>query len=602
MAFDGFVISNLTYELSELLTEGGIQKIAQPEKDELLLTIKNNRTNYRLLISAGASLPLIYLTENNKPSPATAPGFCMLLRKHLNGARIVSIKQLGMERVIEIELENLNELGDLSSKYLMIECMGKHSNIIFLNHEKEIIDSIKHISSMVSSVREVLPGKPYFIPNTMDKKDPLSLTKKMFIEEVLGRPLSTSKSIYSTLIGFSPLMATELAYRCHIDGDLPTATLSSEQKESLADAFMSIMLDVKEHRFTPCIVFDGTIPKEFSSFVLKIYEQLEQRTYSSISNVLEQYYAEKNIISRIRVKSADLRKHVTTLLERNRKKLDLQQKQMKDTEKRNKYKVFGELINTYGYQLGEEDTKLTCINYYDNEEVTIPVDPTLTSSENANRYFNRYNKSKRTFLALTIQLAEVREEISHLESILNALEIARKEEDLVFIKEELIQSGYMKRKTGKGKRESKVRSHGKKTPKSKPLHFISSDGYDIYVGKNNFQNDELTFKFANGGDWWFHAKEMAGSHVIVKSKNNEEEPPIRTFEEAGALAGYFSKGRGSEKVEIDYTIKKNVKKPNGSKPGYVVYYTNYSLIVSPSITNIKLVSIEDQVFLERSYL
>lgn len=594
MAFDGFVISNLTYELSQYLTDGRVQKIAQPEKDELLLTIKNNRTNYRLVISAGASLPLVYLTENNKTSPLTAPNFCMLLRKHLNGAKILSITQPGFERIIEIEMENLNELGDLTTKYLVIECMGKHSNIIFLDHTRTIIDSIKHVSSLVSSIREVLPGKSYFVPNTQEKINPLTLSSRDFIERVLCKPLSVTKAIYMTLTGFSPLVANELAYSCRIDGDSACASLTEEEKSALGQNFTSLIKQVQQHKFSPSIMFNGSIPHEFSSIPIHVFESMQIKEYNSISRVIENYYGEKDVISRIRQKSVDLRKTITIILERDRKKLALQEKQLNDTKKREKYKIYGELIQTYGYQLTPEDNQLTCTNFYDEKEITIPIDSSLTPMENATKYFNRYNKLKRTFEALSIQIQEVQNDINHLESVLTSLDFARREEDLAYIKEELAENGYL--------RKGSLRSKGKKfrIPKSNPLHFISSDGYDIYVGKNNFQNEELTFKFATGGDWWFHAKNMAGSHVIVKC--NGEEPPIRTFEEAGSLAAYFSKGRGAEKVEIDYTMKKHVKKPNGGKPGFVIYHTNYSLIASSDISGITCASKEDMIFLERSYV
>ena len=282
---------------------------------------------------------------------------------------------------------------------------------------------------------------------------------------------------------------------------------------------------------------------------------------------------------RIRQKSPDLRRIVQTALERNRKKFDLQAKQMKDTEKMEKYKVYGELINTYGYNLESGCKSFQALNYYTNEEITIPLDPTMTPQENAKKYFDRYNKLKRTAQALEEQLQDTKEEIQHLESISTALDIALLESDLSQIKEELQEYGYIKKHfTGKKKALAK----------SKPLHYVSSDGYDIYVGKNNYQNEELTFKFATGNDWWFHAKKMAGSHVIVKSKN--EELPDRTFEEAGRLAAYYSSGRTAPKVEIDYIQKKHVKKPNGSKPGFVVYYTNYSLMIEPDISGLKLLS------------
>ena len=593
MAFDGFSISSLVYELSQTLTGGGVQKIAQPEKDALLLTVKNNKIAHKLMISAGASLPLVYLTQENKISPVTAPNFCMLLRKHLNGARILSITQLGLERVIQIELQNLNEMGDETAKYLMVELMGKHSNIIFLNENRMIIDSIKHVSSLMSSVREVLPGKEYFVPNTKDKLDPFTIDNyRTFCDIYVNKPTSIIKATYSSLTGFSSCMAAEMASQADLDGDLSCAALTDDMMQRLFHEFQNIINLVNMNQYQPTIYFDKNEPKEFSPFSLSIYHDMEHRTYESMSQVLETYYGERDVISRIRQKSVDLRKIVTTLLERNRKKLFLQEKQMKDTEKRDKFKIYGELLHTYGYQIETGDKSIICTNYYNDEEVTIPLDSTLTAAENATKYFNKYNKLKRTFEALTVQIKDTKDEIEHLESILNSLDIARYEEDLVTIKEELAMSGYIKSKT-KGKKQRKVK-------KSKPLHFRSSDGFDIYVGKNNFQNDELTFKFAEGGDWWFHAKGMAGSHVIVQCHGIE--PPIRTFEEAASLAAYFSKGRGTDKLEIDYTIKKNVKKPNGSKPGFVVYYTNYSILVSSSISQIELISKEDRAFLERSYL
>ena len=293
--------------------------------------------------------------------------------------------------------------------------------------------------------------------------------------------------------------------------------------------------------------------------------------------MLSTYYATKNTLTRIRQKSADLRHVVQTALERNRKKYDLQAKQLKDTQNREKYKVYGELINTYGYNLVPGSKNLTALNYYTGQEITIPLDPTMTPQENSQKYFAKYNKQKRTFEALSDLIQETADDIQYLESISNALDIALSEADLAQIKEELIQSGYVRRKFTK----KKVKLT------SKPLHYISSDGYHMYVGKNNLQNDELTFSFATGNDWWFHAKGAPGSHVIVKS--NGEELPDRTFEEAGRLAAYYSKNRGSDKVEIDYVEKKHVKKPNGAKPGFVVYYTNYSLMIDSEISTIKAV-------------
>ena len=576
MAFDGITIANIVHDLNQTILGGKINKIAQPENDELILTIKNNRTQYRLFLSASASLPLIYLTGNNKPGPLTAPNFCMLLRKHIGSGKIISITQPGMERVIRFEIEHLNEMGDLCTKYLIVEIMGKHSNIIFTNDNEQIIDSIKHVSAHMSSVREVLPGRPYFIPATQAKADPFELTADILCEQILNKPAPTAKAIYTSVTGISPLIAEEICYRAGIDGGVPTDGLSSLEKLHLAHTFLRIMEDIRQGMFEPNIIYKGKEPVEFASLKLTQYQDLSVTEFSSISELLETYYAEKNIVTKIRQKSVDLRKIVQTSLERNVKKYQLQQKQMKDTEKKDKYRIWGELINTYGYGLEPGIKSFEALNYYTNETVNIPLDPTLTPQENAKKYFDKYSKLKRTADALEKLLQETDSEIRHLESIAASLDIAVSEDDLIQIKEELTEYGYIRRKYTSGKKVKIT---------SKPFHYISSDGFHIYVGKNNYQNEELSFKFASGNDWWFHAKGQPGSHVIVKT--NGEELPDRTFEEAGRLAGYYSKGRQAPKVEIDYTLKKNLRKPTGGKPGFVVYYTNYSLLIEPDITGIQ---------------
>lgn len=578
MALDGIVISAMTKELSDRLCGGRISKIAQPEADELLLTIKNEKKQYRLLISAGASLPLIYLTENNKPSPMTAPNFCMLLRKHINGGKILRIFQPGLERIIHFEIEHLNELGDLCRKTLIVEIMGKHSNIIFCNDTGMIIDSIKHISAQVSSVREVLPGRTYFIPETQHKLNPLDITLEAFCEAISSKPMALSKALYTSLTGISPLIAEELCHRASLESAQSANSFSENEMLHLYRQFTLMMESVKEQDFVPNIVSEDGVPLDFSVLTLTQYQDMQTTVCSSVSEVLENYYAAKNTITRIRQKSVDLRRIVQTALERNIKKYDLQLKQLKDTEKRDKYRIYGELINTYGYGLEEGAKKLTALNYYTNEEVTIPLDEHKTAQENAQKYFDKYNKLKRTYEALTDLITETKSEIEHLESISTSLDIALSEEDLVQIKEELTEYGYIKRHYT----EKKVKIT------SRPFHYQSSDGYDIYVGKNNFQNEELTFKIATGNDWWFHAKNCPGSHVIVKANN--EELPDSTFEEAARLAAFYSRNRGADKIEIDYIQKKQIKKVAGAKPGFVIYHTNYSMIIDSDISHIKQLS------------
>lgn len=574
MAFDGIVIANLVRDMKEKLEGGKINKIAQPEKDELLFTVKNNRETLRLLVSASASLPLVYFTETNKQSPLTAPNFCMLLRKHIGTGRIIEVSQPGLERIIQLKIEHLDEMGDLCRKLVIVELMGKHSNIIFCKEDGTILDSIKHISAQVSSVREVLPGRPYFIPQTVEKADPLSIDEDTFQTLIHGTPAPIQKALYLKLTGISPMIGEELCHLASIDPDHSANELSQAELVHLYRTFHYMMEDVKNGRFQPVIIYHRGVPTEFSSLPLTCFDggDYEAKPIASISELLESYYAEKNVITRIRQKSVDLRRIVQTALERNYKKYDLQLKQLKDTEKRDKYKVYGELLNTYGYELAGGEKELKCLNYYTNEEIRIPLDPQLTARENSQKNFDKYNKLKRTFEALTELTEETRREIEHLESISAAMDIALKEEDLVQIKEELMEYGYIKK-----------RNLGSKKPKitSRPFHYLSSDGFHIYVGKNNYQNEELTFKVANGNDWWFHAKGIPGSHVIVKTEGKEL--PDRTFEEAGALAAYYSKGRQNEKVEIDYIQRKHVKKAAGGAPGFVIYHTNYSLIAVPGI-------------------
>ncbi|MDF2952586.1 MAG: Fibronectin-binding domain protein, partial [Anaerocolumna sp.] len=383
MALDGLVISNVVFELKNKLVDGRISKISQPEKDELVLTIKNNKENYKLFLSAGASLPLIYLTEESKQNPMNAPGFCMLLRKHLNSARILDITQPGLERIIQIKIEHLNELGDLCIKNLIIELMGKHSNIIFCDDHKA---------------------------------DPFHLSYEEFKEQILQKPLALGKAIYTSITGISPLMANEICYRASLDSEASTSSLTELEGLHLYKNFDRLMDDIRDHIYVPNIVFENETPVEFSCLPLTCYEELEVKNYHSISTVLETFYAAKNTVTRIRQKSVDLRKIVANAIERNTKKYELQLKQLKDTEKKDKYKVYGELINAYGYQLEPGAKSLTALNYYTNEEITIPLDETLSALENAKRYFEKYNKLKRTFEAVSSLIEETKSDLEHLDS------------------------------------------------------------------------------------------------------------------------------------------------------------------------------------------
>lgn len=578
MAFDGVVIANIVRDMKERLVGGRVYKIYQPETDEINLVVKNLKTTFRLMLNASATLPLVYFLEENKLNPAQAPNFCMLLRKHIGNARIVSVSQPGLERIIVMEFEHLDEMGDLRRKKLIIELMGKYSNIIFTDEADVVIDSIKRIGAHISSVREVLPGYDYVLPpNT--KCDPLTITQPAFERDILEKPLSIEKAIYTSLTGFSKLMAGEICYEAGVDGNFSTDSLADTNKKRLWDVFCEVRQRILNGDYDPVIAYDQDEPVAFSALPLTVYGDMTIQHFDDISHLLREYYAKKDTYSRIHQKSTDLRKVLSTAVERTSKKYDLQRKQLKDTEKRDQYRVYGELLQTYGYEIKPEDKSITVNNYYDNSEVTIPLDPTLTPVENANRYFNKYNKLKRTYEASLQLVEESKRTLDQLLSLQHSIEIAVTEADLTEIREEMVLAGLIKAKP--------VKRNGVKQEQSKPLHYISSDGFHMYVGKNNLQNDRLTFKFANAKDLWFHAKDMPGSHVIVKLEG-EEDVPDATYEEAARLAAYYSSGNTSPKVEIDYTRRGNLKKPPQANPGYVIYHTNYSMVAIPDITDITL--------------
>ncbi len=576
MAFDGITVAALVSEFNDKLNEGRIYKIAQTEHDELTITFKANKSQYKMLISANASLPLIYFTEKTKPSPMTAPNFCMLLRKHIGSGRIVSITQPGLERIIDFEIQHLNELGDVKMKHLIVELMGKHSNIIFVDEDGTIIDSIKHVNSLMSSVRQVLPGRKYFIPDTTGKLNPLEVNQDTFLSTVFSKALPLSKAIYTSFTGISPTIAENLCFENKLDSTQGANTFAPGDQNLIWMSFYQLKNKILNREFTPIIYEKGDKPEEFCALPLKTHSDCTEVPFESISTLLETYYAKKDLYTRMRQKSVDLRKVVTNAIERESKKLSIQEKQMKDTEKKDKFKVYGEVLSAFGYSIEPGSKFYEGEDFYTGESIKIPLDPTLSPIDNAKKYFDKYAKLKRTQDALSDILIETKQSLEYLESTLVSIDIATTEDDLKAINAELSQTGYIKKKY-QGNKKEKI--------KSKPLHYVSSDGYDIYVGKNNLQNEEITFKLANGNDWWFHSKTFPGSHVIVKGDGSEL--PDSTFEEAARLAAHYSKGANQGQVEIDYTKRKNLKKVAGAMPGFVIYHTNYSMSISPDIQGIK---------------
>ena len=481
MAFDGITVANIVHELSGCLSGGGISRIIQPEKDELLITVKSSRVQYHLLLSANASLPLIYLLETKKEAPLSAPNFCMLLRKHLQGGQIVSITQPSLERVVEFRILHRSELGDLEVRKLIAEFMGKHSNIILTDENDVIIDSIKRVPASVSSVREVLPGRKWFIPGSQEKLNPLETDENTFRSVMRESSGDIVHALYGTFTGISPAAAEEFAFEAEIEPRKAFSDLTSGEQSAFSGVFLSRMKKIREKQFFPVIISEDGIPVEFAVYPLLMYghEPYTAHSCSSASEMIRTYYGTKEKITRIRQKSSDLRHQAKAALDRINRKYLLQEKQLSDTGKRDRYRIYGEMLNTYGYSAAEGAKELTCVNYYNGEEITIPLDNTISVNQNAAKYFARYQKLKRTAEALSQQIAETEADREQLESVLASIDIAETESDLSEIRRELVDYGFAQKK-------SSVRKGAKRESKSMPYSYTSTDGFEILVGKNNY--------------------------------------------------------------------------------------------------------------------
>lgn len=595
MAFDGLFLSALVSEFKTTISGGKISKIVQSEKDEIQLTIRKEKQQFFLHLSANPSIPLVYLSEQGKTAPLTAPNFCMALRKHIGNGLIQDITQAsrnlteqGLERVLLLHISHRDELGDIGIKYLSIEIMGKYSNIILLKEDFTILDAIKRISSAQSSVREVLPGRKYFIPDQFKKENLLCFpleSLQTFLENKKNPNTerdsgmeNLSELLFQSFSGLSPLSAREISLDAGLPQDQKLGCMSSLDYEKLSDAILRLRKRIREGDFTPQILYENGKSFDFSAIPVRQYSgnpAFHVEIFHSPSELLTFYYGGKEKEDRVRQKSADLKKQCSTLLERVSKKLSLQEKQLKDTEKKERFRIFGELLTTYGYSLKGGENELICENYYNGQEEHIPLEESLSPIENAKKYFDKYDKAKRTERNLSTQVKESKNTLEHLQSIVNSLATAENAEDLEDIRREMGEYGYMKPISQKKKKE-------RKEDKSSPRIFRSSDGYLLYVGKNNYQNEIVSFQIAEGKDFWFHVKGSAGSHVIAKTEGKSlEELPDRLFEEAAELAAYFSSEKESAKVEVDYTERKNLKKVVGGAPGFVIYHQNYSILVTP---------------------
>ena len=576
MALDGITLRSLVHEMKSKLVNGKIDKITQPEKDEIWLTIRNEKQNHKLLISANSSTPRIhFVNDAKKENPLTAPMFLMLLRKHIGNGTIKSVEQRSTERIVEISIDAYDELRVLKNKTLIIELMGKHSNIILVHTEdRKIIDSIKRVSLNISSVREVLPGLTYQYPPGHKKISPIHrLDEDEFRSLCSNFHSEIYKLFYMSYEGISPTISKEICYRANVESTEVASSLSEVKTEKLWGTFFRMMSRIEQHEYSPCIVIQRNPHTilDFSAVLLTHYETMELVEYQSIHTACEEFYFLKDRVERIQQRTSALRKRIQTRLDTLQHKTEKQNNEISSSMLLDKDKLYGELLTSYIYQIKTGMSEITLENFYsNNEKITIPLDVQKSPSENIQRYFKRYQKSKNRIEELTEQLAIAQKEISYLENVLLSISQIETYDEISEIQDELAKQGYIRRPSN---------HKSKKETISSPMEFTASDGTTILVGKNNTQNDRLTLKLSSPNDTWLHTKDIPGSHVIIRAK--QQDISEKTLYEAAVLAAYYSKGKFSSNVPVDYTERKNVKKPSGAKPGMVIYVNNSTIYVTP---------------------
>jgi predicted ribosome quality control (RQC) complex YloA/Tae2 family protein len=573
MALDGFVIRSIVNEFKTEIVGCKIDKIYQPESEEMIFNLRGNGQNKQLLLSANSSYPRVLMAKDKFKNPESAPAFCMFMRKHLTGGIIKKITQINLDRIIMLEIEAKNELRTVDTKRIFIEIMGKHSNIIITNADGMVLECIKRIGHNISSKRQVYPGVKYTTPNFDKKINPLKFDSKEMsvLFQKLNQGVKIDKAFVTLFDGMSPLLSREICFLGGINDSSYVGELTHKQYDNLSIAFEKIMEKSKDHHYDPTIYINAATNevKDFHCFRIEHLSMMEIVPFQSINEILNMFYREKSNYQSDLNKSSELRKTVSMLLEKNRKKLGILKIELEKSENREKYKTEGALILATLYKIKPGDTSVEAEDYSTGGKVLIELDERLTPAQNAQKAFKKYNKLKIAEVNLKTQIDLTNENIVYLDNVLFALENTGEKEVITEIKEELFKNGYIK-KSPKTKAKS---------ASSKPLLVISKDGYEIIIGKNNLQNDYITFKIATKDDLWFHAKDTAGSHVIVRSLGRTV--PDSTIVEAASYAAYFSKSRNSDKVEVIYTLKSHVKKPSGSKPGLVTFTENYSLMIAP---------------------
>jgi len=558
MAFDGFVTRALVHELNEKIINGRIHKIYQPHQTDLIFHIRSTIGNVILLLSANPTYPRVQLTNETYVNPMEPPMFCMLLRKHLEGGIIENIEQVSNERIIHLDLKNKSELGDIQNKRLIIEIMGRHSNIILINKDTNlIIDGINHVTPSISSYRQVLPGREYVTPPDQKKMNPLLITEADFLSHLYLNEGKIDNQLIHTFEGMSPSVAREILHQ----SGLPT-------KENLWRTFSQWMDSCRNHAYQPTITYSERA--DFSILPLT-HLNGETERFVEISSCLEKFYFEKAKRDTVRQKVQDLSKLLLIEKNKNEKKIEHLNEDLRQADEAEKYKLYGEMITAHMHTMKRGDSEVEVINYYDENQalIKIPLDIMKTPSENAQQYFKKYNKLKNSLSFIEEQLETTKQEIIYLDTLITQIENADIS-DLEDIRSELVEQGYLRQR-------GKIVKRKNKNPEIE--QYLSTEGVPIYVGKNNLQNEFLTHRFANSTDTWLHTKDIPGSHVVIKGRDFGEQ----TLMEAATLSAYFSKAKHSSQVPVDYTLIKYVKKPNGAKPGFVIYENQKTLYITPDV-------------------
>ena len=591
MPLDAICLGAVAHELNENLCGCRVEKVYQPDREEVILQTRGQGGAKRLLLSIAAGAPRAHLIESARENPAAPPMFCMLLRKHVQGAKIASISQPVLERMMEIELDTTDEMGIPCKKYLVCELMGKHSNLILRDGEGRIIDALRRVDGDISGKRQVLPGLFYRLPPAQDKINPFSISGAG-LAAALGtadEEQGIDRFLLNHLLGFSPLLCRELAFRACGEVAKPIGQMSAEEQHRLGAVYDDFCTYVQEKRFRPFLLTkneDGSA-FDFSFLPLTQYEHLMSVTQmNSFSALLAAFFEKKGKAERMAKRSQDLHKTVVNARDRLARKLAIQQKELEQTHNREQYKRLGDLITANLYQLEKGMNKVKVIDYYDEScpEIEISLDVKMTPQQNAQRYFKLYTKAKTAEEVLSVQIERGRADLDYLESVLAALSEAEGERDLAQLREELTQTGIL---SSKQTRNKKVQM---KPVAAKPFHYRTSDGFDVFAGKNNLQNDILTLKTAFKTDIWFHTQKIHGSHVILVVDGRE--PTNQAMTEAAMIAAYHSKARTSSMVPVDFTPVRQVKKPAGAKPGMVIYHVYQTAYITPNETQIEKLRVE----------